>query len=275
MGLFNFFKNGAKRTSDDTTKKQNQNGIEEPETLIIEITQIVYRHFDNVGVLNAHNLRLIIWIDCDEMEFQHYNNKQIKASINSHVSTECEIIFETIDFKIGLPDPNIRCTPIGNSGKVFIQIITRQNEPPLIPRRAKITIWKGTGKMKKRFYILDADSMKEQNISAYNIGIGERPILNDGSYRENHIAIDDNMNSDMFENNKYVSRSHAHISYNDNIGFYIQADLNGTRLMGKRTRIIRGSNKIELENINVGEPLQNGDQIELSKKVILLFTTID
>jgi hypothetical protein len=75
----------------------------------------------------------------------------------------------------------------------------------------------------------------------------------------------------MVERNKYVSRSHAHIGFSDQFGFYLQVEKDGTRLMGKRTRIFRGDEKIECDNPQVKVPLQSGDQIELGKAVVLNF----
>ena len=59
------------------------------------------------------------------------------------------------------------------------------------------------------------------------------------------------------------------------MGFYLQVEYGGSRLSGNRTRIFRGEEKIEVENVEVKEPLHNGDLIELGKAVVLKFVEID
>ena len=47
--------------------------------------------------------------------------------------------------------------------------------------------------------------------------------------------------------------------------------MGGSRLSGHRTRIFRGEDKIEVENVEVKEPLHDGDLFELGKAVVLKF----
>ena len=68
---------------------------------------------------------------------------------------------------------------------------------------------------------------------------------------------------------------HAHIGYSDMFGFYLQAEKDGTRRMGKRTRIFRGNQIIEMDNTQAKEPLQSGDLIELGKSVVLQYVAIE
>ena len=85
------------------------------------------------------------------------------------------------------------------------------------------------------------------------------------------IVIDENNNLDK---NKYVSRAHARIGYSENIGFYLQVEYGGSRLSGNRTRIFRDEEKIEVENVDMKEPLHDGDLIELGKAVLLQYKEI-
>jgi hypothetical protein len=55
----------------------------------------------------------------------------------------------------------------------------------------------------------------------------------------------------------------------------LYVDPKGTRLANKRTRILRGADQqIEMNNPVLPEPLKNGDIIELSKHVLLLFEVL-
>lgn len=137
-----------------------------------------------------------------------------------------------------------------------------------------ISIFGGAGSLLQEQYLLSSDDMKKKMLTSYNIGSGQFPRIPTG-YRENHIAIDDNPNSPMAEKNKYVSRMHAHIGFSEKFGFYLQVEKDGTRLMGKRTRIFRGEEKIECDNPQAKIPLQTGDLIELGKAVVLRYMQID
>lgn len=109
-----------------------------------------------------------------------------------------------------------------------------------------------------------------QKNQGYNIGIGSCPRLDNGQFRNNEIAIDDNPQSIDFEHNKYVSRSHAHITYEDN-NFKLYVERGGTRVAGKTTIVVRNRKEILLNYAGTGILLRNGDQIILNRKVILLF----
>jgi len=108
----------------------------------------------------------------------------------------------------------------------------------------------------------------------YNIGRGKMVRTSNGMLRVNHIIIDNSEQSDEYENNKYVSSNHAHITYLKDDGFVIYVDSGGTRIKGNRTRILRDGLK---EPIDLGSdtkapvPLENGDVIELGKHVLLEF----
>ncbi|MDE5639690.1 MAG: hypothetical protein K2I47_07910, partial [Odoribacter sp.] len=123
-------------------------------------------------------------------------------------------------------------------------------------------------------YRLDSETITQLPNSRYNIGAGKHPMVADGSHRENQIAIDDDPNSSEYDKNKYVSRSHANISFSEEFGFMLNVEPSGTRIAKKRTHVYRGSEKIELNNPLVLVPLKHGDYIILSKFVHLQFKEI-
>jgi pSer/pThr/pTyr-binding forkhead associated (FHA) protein len=96
-------------------------------------------------------------------------------------------------------------------------------------------------------------------------------MLSGGGIRTNDIAIDDDPSSPQFENNGYVSRAHAYITYYEQFGFLLTVELDGTTAKGHRTDIDRGGQIVRLTNPNAPEVLQYGDCIVLSKKVRLMF----
>ena len=134
------------------------------------------------------------------------------------------------------------------------------SEPPIdVPAQAKISITDGSGTLVQPEYLLDAD--KQQ---IYQIGRGE----NDRSDRKNHIAISDDTAGLMYDNNKYVSSAHAQIVFVAGKGFCVQS-LNDNN----RTIVYRHENRVaDLRDLHsMSMPLQDGDRIELGKKVSLLF----
>lgn len=129
----------------------------------------------------------------------------------------------------------------------------------------------GNGSLIEECISLDSNEILGLPGQRYNIGSGKHPIMSDNSHRENQIAIDDDSSHTEFDKNKFVSRAHAHISYDREHGFLLYVEHGGTRAAQKRTHIHRGGDKIELNNILIPEPLQDGDYIVLSKYVHLLF----
>ena len=139
-------------------------------------------------------------------------------------------------------------------------------------KQAEITALKNYGSLKMDRYELDSLSIEELPSKRYNIGAGEYPDLS-GRFRCNHIAIDDDPESEGYERNKHVSRTHAYIRYNPDNGFMLQAEPEGTVKAGMRTRILRENMEIDVDDI-VPQPLRNGDCIELSKNVRLIFKVL-
>ena len=263
---------GPPMSKDDTHEGGNTNAsLETREELLHIMCNISRKLFDYMEMDVPKNL--VIWIDTDQSTFLTYDTKQYRERIMETIVNECDMKFEAVAFSIGKPAKELRCTPIGLSGKVFLQIKDSVSAVKVNSQRASISISGNAGSIIKNEYILSSDEMRQKKIQAYNIGAGEFPQIPSG-YRQNHIAIDDNPNSPMIEKNKYVSRMHAHIGYSDKFGFYLQVERDGTRLMGKRTRIFRGEQIIEMENLTVKEPLQDGDLIELGKAVVLRYVEL-
>jgi len=170
--------------------------------------------------------------------------------------------------------PERGATPVDDSKCIFLKIEKENPTHVEQSKKARISIHANAGSLLNEEYILSTVDMQNRRITVYNIGSGQSPQLPSG-FRENHIAIDDNPQGPMFDKNKFVSRKHAHIGYSEKIGFYLQVEIDGTRLMGKRTRIFRGEEIIEMDNPQVKVPLKDGDIIELGKAVRLLYSDME
>lgn len=124
---------------------------------------------------------------------------------------------------------------------------------------ASISIHNGNGSMRQDRYILDSDIK-----TTYHIGRGET-VRRDGIFRTNDIVINDN--------ETYVSGAQADIIFK-NGKYYLRAASGGCRagLGTSPTKIVRAENAIELSNTAILYPLEDGDILELGKKVLLRFS---
>ena len=253
-------------------KPKAEPSIEEREELLKRVLDMVVMRLENVE--SCTEKKLVLWLDTDQLTYNAYDTNQYKQRILSGLLNECDAKFNEVAFTLGRPIEELRCTPVGRSGKVFLQVLDAPSDKQAVSRKAAISIFGNAGSLKKEKYLLSSDELREKRIPAYNIGAGEFPQVPTG-YRENHIAIDDDPNSPLAVKNKFVSRMHAHIGFSETIGFFLQVERDGTRLMGKRTRIFRGDQIIELDNPQVKEPLQDGDMIELGKAVVLRYVELE
>ena len=213
--------------------------------------------------------RIVVWFDTDNTTFNAYSG--FEQDLKEYWSVESGYIFENVILKLGRPERDGRKIDVNIEAlDIYLQekIDTTFDGP--IVKKASISIFGNKGSLlNSAIYELSNEILEKEHRKFYNIGRGEFPDMDGGGYRQNHIVIDDKNNLEI---NKYVSRAHARIGYSDNIGFYLQVEYGGSRLSGNRTRIFRGEGKaIEVENIDVKEPLLNGDLIELGKAVVLQF----
>lgn len=104
-----------------------------------------------------------------------------------------------------------------------------------------------------------------------NIGRERKAQDGDGFIRENHIAFPDGSSN---AGNKYISRQHAHIEWNnDAASFVIFADDGGVPPRNKvKVRSIADHNPVKLTFTELGHNLQEGDQIILGESAVLEFS---
>ena len=212
---------------------------------------------------------IIVWFDTDHTTFNAYSG--FEQDLKEFWSVESGYVFEEVMLKLGRPEHEGRKVDVNIEAlDIYLQekIDTIYDAP--VVKRASISIFGNKGSLlNDATYELSSEILEKEHRKFYNIGRGEFPDMDGGGYRQNHIIIDDKNN---LESNRFVSRAHARIGYSDNIGFYLQVEYGGSRLSGNRTRIFRGEGKvIEVENIEVKEPLLNGDLIELGKAIVLQF----
>jgi hypothetical protein len=92
----------------------------------------------------------------------------------------------------------------------------------------------------------------------------------DGFFRLNTIAF---LVRSATDPNRYISRQHAHIEWNDESGcFYLFADEGGIPPRNKVKVQTADGSLIRLQTVQIGHPLKEGDQIMLGESSLLLFT---
>ena len=260
------FEDRSKETVPDkekvTTKKRKEDvPFVSREELEMILRKEISELFRNAGT-GVHK-HLIVWLNTDNPTFQVYDELDYKKKLQEALSTDSGVIFDSVSFYNGRPIDEHKCRPLGDSNNVFYRFEDKQPTCKEIPKKAIISIYGNAGSLKKERYIISTEEMKKKGIIAYNIGVGEYPEKYPP--RQNHIVIDDNPQSSMYEINKYVSGSHAHIGFSDRLGFYLQIETNS-----KKNAIVRHKEGSEqtLSSPFALEPLQNGDLVILGKLVL-------
>ena len=104
-----------------------------------------------------------------------------------------------------------------------------------------------------------------------NIGRGRKAQDSDGFFRSNDIAFPDESSNEC---NKYISRQHAHIEWNNEAeSFMLFADDGGVPPRNKvKIRSKADHNPVKLTFTELGFALNEGDQIILGESAVLEFT---
>ena len=261
----------ATNSQAETHSTQEKKSIPDAIDTRLKIKKSTLALLDSLYLSNTEGCkskRLIVWFDTDNTTFNAYSG--FEQDLMDYWSVERGYVFDKVELKQGKPKNDGRKVDIVTDALIiYLQEQTNIIKESVV-KKARITISGNRGSLLQEYYELSSEVLEKEHRKYYYIGLGEFPKMDSG-YRQNHIAIDDVNN---LETNKFVSRAHARIGFSENIGFYLQVEFGGSRLAGKRTRIFRDEEKIEVENIEAKEPLHNGDLIELGKAVLLKFEEI-
>lgn len=106
-----------------------------------------------------------------------------------------------------------------------------------------------------------------------NIGREKQAKDGEGFIRENDIAFPSDSSNEC---NKYISRQHAHIDWNNDTGsFVLFADDGGVPPRNKvKVRSVGDHNPVKLTFTELGHSLQEGDQIILGESAVLGFSYV-
>ena len=108
-------------------------------------------------------------------------------------------------------------------------------------------------------------------VGKITIGREKKVQGSDGFFRINTIAFPADSGH---ESNRYISRQHAHIQFDNDSGqFYLYADEGGVPPRNKiKVRSAAGIEPVKLHTTQIGHVLQEGDQIMLGESAILEFS---
>lgn len=105
------------------------------------------------------------------------------------------------------------------------------------------------------------------------IGREKRVQTDEGFLRENTIAFP---STSQNASNKYISRQHAHVEWNRDVGgFFLYADEGGIPPKNKIKIQTENGDIIRLGSTQVGHHLQEGDQIVLGESALLQFSYME
>lgn len=261
--------NGTHSDGDSIPKNDNKysNSIDKKGDLLNAVISTLKSDYAGTRI-SLKEYSLSLWID-DNLFYNSLMLDKFQDVLITTIIDELGIEFGSIEIGLGA---------ISGSGITKIMdccyLRVQQIMSVQVISKAIISQVPGNGSLIEGCVNIDSQKIQELPGNRYNIGSGKHPIMSDNSYRENQIAVDDNSSSAEFDKNKFVSRAHAHISYDSKHGFLLYVEHGGTRATQKRTHIQRGGERIELNNILIPEPLQDGDYIVLSKYVHLLFKKV-
>ena len=218
----------------------------------------------------GHSIKGIYVFVGDSKNEQHIYEAVVYANEPERFKNEIQKIAD--DFDLGLPDnwiletlfnedfpqeaipvEGLKCAlfirtkdhSIQKSGEAFIHILNGEAEKP-------------------EYKLTSADGK-------LNIGREKRVQVEDGFFRLNHIAFPGESNN---EANKYISRQHAHIEWdNDNGCFMLYADSGGIPPGNKiKIRPAAGENLVKLNSTHIGHRLEEADQVILGDKAVFEFS---
>ena len=172
----------------------------------------------------------------------------------------------TLLVKQGVPPAGVPAVTLAkpgklNSGKVFL---TFQNQ--VTAQKATLTVCRGKGSLEKDPFVVDPAEK-----GRYRIGRGETSNRPDYTFRINDIIIRTDDPDEAVQNlNNHVSSAHADLICREG-RFYLQALPSGALSGCNPTRIVRDQSPVNLDQMGIDYPLQDGDLIELGNSVLLEF----
>ena len=249
-------------------KQDKENGAMDVKAVRDKLLQFIKEQLSKVEGGEGRGIKaLLLFIASDDAE-KHLYESAVYFDEENGFKNEVQKIAD--DFAINLPD---------NWAMEISFVETVPAEAIKVPELSAALFIQTRKRVLHKFSeavikILNGEAEKEEyNITStggiISIGRENKVQTPDGFFRINQIAFP---SSSSNESNKFVSRQHAHISYDEETGcFLLFADDGG---VPPRNKIkVRSSNGdvFKLQSTEVGHQLQDNDQIVLGDSAVLLF----
>ena len=250
-------------------KEEKQNGTLDVKTVRDSLLRLIKEQLRKVeGGEGANIKELFLFIACPDEEKHIYESAVYFEEENRFKNEEVQKVAD--DFAIELPanwimeisfvdtlPPDAIKVP-GLDAALFIQ--TRKRS---IQKTATARIRVLNGEAEKEEYTISSTGGK------ITIGREKKVQTSDGFFRINTIAFPADSSH---EGNRFISRQHAHIEWDNESGsFLLFADEGGIPPRNKVKVKSAGGTPVKLQTMEIGYQLKDGDQIILGETALLEF----
>ena len=254
----------------DLFKKDKETGSLDAKTIRDRILHFIKDQLQKVEGGEGSNIKgLHLFVACSNVEKYMYESAVYFEEQDRFKNEEVQKIAD--DFAIDLPEnwvmeivfsENIPTEAVnipGLEAALFIQ--TRKRT---LVKSATAYIRVLGGEAEKEVYTITSTGGK------ITIGREKKVQMPDGFFRENVIAFPANSKN---ESNRFVSRQHAHIEWdNDSGSFLLFADEGGIPPRNKVKLRSTNGELDKLQTMEIGHLLKEGDQIILGDSAVLQFS---
>ena len=209
---------------------------------------------------DRHLYEAAIYVSDQERLKQELQRIADNFAVNLPADWKLEVIFQD-----QLPDHGIHYKELPISLTIENKVIAVVEEP-VVHTQASIQVMTGTAEHSS--YRITSKSGR------VNIGREKNTSTSNGAIRVNQIAFPDDSEA---VGNKYVSRQHAHLEWDDKKhAFMLFADEGGIP-PGNKTKVQSEGeeSQVKLNSAQVGHLLKDGDQLIIGESVILKFNYLN
>lgn len=263
---------------------QAEGSLEEPDTELGAVKVIDYTSFcEEVRTIIKNKIAelvkntdlypkrwLYIYIN-DEGFYDKAVKHGMAAEVDEYIENATGKKFKAVEVLSGTPEPGGISAHINSYVKIVVSATEKKAEDDVVvvaqPTTA-VQVPQISMFFTQHDCVVAGEPVKldGKEGQVWNIGWG-KTIMVDNRPRQNHIALTysdpQRKVTDMYP----VSRAHAHIK-KVNGSYLLFVDVRGTRAAGKRTKIERDGKIMELSDVKVGIPLQDGDIIRLNNEYL-------
>jgi len=254
----------------DIFKKDRETGSLDAKTIRDRLLHFIKDQLQKVEGGEGSNIKgLHLFVACSNVEKYMYESAVYFEEQDRFKNEEVQKIAD--DFAIDLPENWVMEIVFTDNVPTEAVLVPGLEAALFIQTRKRTLIKSATayikvlgGEAEQKIYAITSASGK------ITIGREKNVRTPDGFFRENVIAFPATSSN---ESNKFVSRQHAHIEWdNDSGSFLLFADEGG---IPPRNKVKLRSEKGELEKLQtmeIGHQLRDGDQIILGDSAVLEFS---